>query len=101
MYQELSKKLTIVSDINRLKIIDMLSCKEMTNTLLLEYLEISQPTLSHHLKILEQNNLLIRGNGTNKAYRLNREEFAKLQTDLNKLYTSKTDCICFCKERNE
>lgn len=41
-----------LSDSNRLRIVNMLSCQEMSTNSILEQIEISQPTLCHHMKIL-------------------------------------------------
>ncbi|MCL1914891.1 MAG: metalloregulator ArsR/SmtB family transcription factor [Eubacteriaceae bacterium] len=41
-----------LSDANRLKIINMLSGGELCACVILEEFQISQPTLSHHMKIL-------------------------------------------------
>ena len=43
-----------LSDPNRLKIVQMLSDGEKCGCKLLEAFEITQPTLSHHMKILEE-----------------------------------------------
>ena len=41
-----------LSDPNRLMIIDMLSCGELCACVILAKLKITQPTLSHHMRIL-------------------------------------------------
>jgi ArsR family transcriptional regulator len=51
-YMENSKILKALSDVNRLMIIDMLSSGEKCACKILECLHITQPTLSHHMKIL-------------------------------------------------
>ena len=48
-YAQLFKAL---SDPNRLSIVEMLSCDELCACVILEKLNISQPTLSHHMKSL-------------------------------------------------
>ena len=40
------------ADTNRLMIVDMLSCGELCACRILEKFNITQPTLSHHMKIL-------------------------------------------------
>ncbi len=47
-----------LSDPNRLKIVQMLSDGEKCGCKLLEAFNISQPTLSHHMKILEESGLV-------------------------------------------
>ncbi|MFV0288459.1 MAG: ArsR/SmtB family transcription factor [Mycoplasmatales bacterium] len=96
MYKELVTFLKLIADENRLKIIDMLSCKELANKELLEYLEISQPTLSHHIKILEQGNLVNKRIDKNTHYySLNIEQFKKGNLELKKTYINKRTCSCF------
>ncbi len=41
-----------LADTNRLMIVDMLSCGELCGCKILEKFQITQPTLSHHMKIL-------------------------------------------------
>ncbi|MBR5452637.1 MAG: winged helix-turn-helix transcriptional regulator [Clostridia bacterium] len=43
-----------LSDANRLKIVEMLSGGEKCGCKLLEAFDITQPTLSHHMRILEE-----------------------------------------------
>lgn len=47
-----------LSDANRLKIVEMLSYGEKCGCKLLEAFDITQPTLSHHMKILEESGLV-------------------------------------------
>ena len=47
-----------LSDTNRLKIVELLSNGEKCGCKLLEAFEITQPTLSHHMKILEESGLV-------------------------------------------
>ena len=49
-YKELSTILKVLSDPSRLEILDLLSCGELCACDLLEHLQFSQPTLSHHMK---------------------------------------------------
>ena len=39
-------------DVNRIKIINLLAIEQMTGCKILEKMDVSQPTLSHHMKIL-------------------------------------------------
>ena len=58
-YKELSTILKILSDPSRLEILDLLSCGELCACDLLEHFQFSQPTLSHHMKSLVDNELVI------------------------------------------
>ncbi len=54
-YKELSTILKVLSDPSRLEILDLLSCGELCDCDLLEHFQFSQPTLSHHMKLLVDN----------------------------------------------
>ena len=47
-----------LSDPNRLRIIQLLTCGEQCGCDLLEQMQISQSTLSHHMKMLEDSKLV-------------------------------------------
>ena len=92
-----------LSDETRLKIIDMLSCDELCACDLLEEFEITQPTLSYHMKILTECGLVnARKDGAWTRYTLNLDLVHALQTFLTQITTDKDDCRCkgrcTCKE---
>ena len=75
-----------LSDANRLKIVEMLSSGEKCGCKLLEAFNITQPTLSHHMRILEESGL-VKGKKQGKwtHYSLNPEtlkEFKKFIASL-------------------
>jgi ArsR family transcriptional regulator len=79
----------------RLQILDMLSCGEICACEILEKLTITQPTLSHHMKVLIANDLVAsRKEATWIYYTLNLESFSRLQEILNTLTKPKDYCIC-------
>ena len=51
-YEQHAEIFMALSDTNRLMILEMLSGKELCACEILEEFEITQPTLSHHMKIL-------------------------------------------------
>ena len=51
-YDDSAKIIKALSDSGRLKIIDILSCGEQCACDILEQFEFTQPTLSHHMKVL-------------------------------------------------
>ena len=66
-----------LSDSNRLQIIQMLADGEKCACKLLEAFEITQPTLSHHMRILCECGLVtVRKEGKWSHYSLNRETFS-------------------------
>ena len=58
-YIDAGKILKAISDPKRLKIVDMLSCGELCACKILEEMQISQPTLSHHMKILCDSGIVV------------------------------------------
>ncbi len=100
MYKELSNVLKILSEENRLKIVDMLSCKELSNKQLLSYLNISQPTLSHHIKSLKENNIInVRRFKNTYYYSLNEKNLNVQVKKFKHIIKHKQDCNCF-KEKD-
>ena len=53
-YVELSVMLKALADPNRLKIVDLLSNGSLCACDILEHFDFTQPTLSHHMKVLEK-----------------------------------------------
>ena len=51
---ELSVMLKALADPNRLKIVDLLSNGSLCACDILEHFDFTQPTLSHHMKVLEK-----------------------------------------------
>jgi ArsR family transcriptional regulator len=94
-YAEMAAVFKAMSDPGRLMIIDMLSCGEICACRLLERLRMSQPTLSHHMKILCQAGLVKgRKDGKWMRYSLKSEGFDALLMSVKELSSEKEDCIC-------
>lgn len=53
-YEKTASILKAMADAKRIKIIDLLSCGSMCACDILEHFDFTQPTLSHHMKILEK-----------------------------------------------
>ncbi|MDF2540948.1 MAG: transcriptional regulator ArsR family [Herbinix sp.] len=69
-----------LSDANRLLIIDSLMSGECCACRILDQLQITQPTLSHHMKILSDNNIVnVRKDGKWMYYSLNCAKFAEIK----------------------
>jgi ArsR family transcriptional regulator len=84
-----------MSDENRLRIVEMLTKGEMCACDLLEKLEITQPTLSHHMKVLSECGLVnIRKDGKWSHYSLNCDTLTSFREYINTL-------SCTCKEKKE
>jgi len=94
-YTQTSAILKALSDPHRLMIIDMLSCGELCACNILEKFHFTQPTLSHHMKILSQAGLVnAKPVGKWMHYSLNTENFRELEATFHKIYTDEEDCIC-------
>ncbi|MCL1853057.1 MAG: metalloregulator ArsR/SmtB family transcription factor [Peptococcaceae bacterium] len=84
-----------LGDTNRLMIVDMLSCGELCGCSILEKFNITQPTLSHHMKILCDCGLVMgRKEGKWTYYTLNEQTVQKFKDFLTAITSSKEDCIC-------
>ena len=85
----------VLSEPNRLRIIDMLSCGEMCACKILERFHITQPTLSHHMKTLCDSGLVnSRKEGRWMHYSLNNIALLAFKDFLSSITTTKTDYIC-------
>ncbi len=78
-YKQKAKVFKALGDVNRLKIIDILSCEEQCGCQILTKFNFTQPTLSHHMKILIDSGLVLaRKKGTWSYYKLNCENVKEL-----------------------
>ncbi|NLY71278.1 MAG: winged helix-turn-helix transcriptional regulator [Clostridiales bacterium] len=94
-YIKKSKVLKALADPTRLSIIDMLSCGEMCACKILEKFSITQPTLSHHMKILCNAGIVnARREGKWTHYSLNSENIEELHEFMLRITSDKEDCIC-------
>jgi len=99
-YEEHSKVIKAISDPNRLKIIDILSCGEKCACDILEQFAFTQPTLSHHMKVLMDCGLVdCRKEGLWSYYSLNIATCNKLIIFLMNLVTDTKECICKDKSK--
>jgi ArsR family transcriptional regulator len=98
-FNQKAQALKALSDTNRLLIIDFLKDGERCACKILEQLNITQPTLSHHMKILGDSDLVnCRRDGKWIHYSLNRDKFRELEDFLGKLSEYAEDnCNCNCK----
>lgn len=83
---EIAIKATAFSDENRVKILKMLATKELCACDILEYLGISQPTLSYHMRLLTESGLVTaRRSGKWTFYALNLADFYALRAALDEI----------------
>ena len=91
-YEDKVKIFKALSDQNRIEIIKILSCNEKCACEILKNFDITQPTLSHHMKVLMDCGLVEctkRGNWNH--YRLNSENTKELIVFLKELFCNKKD----------
>lgn len=94
-YEDIAKKLKVISDPKRLRIIDMLSCDELCACEILEKFDISQPTLSHDMRKLEEAGLISsRREGKNTYYYLDKASLDEIEDSLKLIFHIQDDCIC-------
>lgn len=95
-YGEEAKILKVLSDSNRLKIIDILSCGEKCACDILEFFQFTQPTLSHHMKVLADAELVnIRKEGQWNYYSLNNPKGNEIIVVLMNIFHETKNCICY------
>jgi ArsR family transcriptional regulator len=94
-YAEYVPVIKAISDETRLRIMDMLSCGEMCACDILEMVQISQSTLSYHMKTLTECGLVnaVR-DGSWMRYSINQERSDSLLKFLSNLTEEKSDCHC-------
>ena len=88
-----------LSDTNRLMIVDMLSCGELCACKLLERFPITQPTLSHHMKVLMDCGLVLGSKeGVWMYYSLNQSQIDNFVSFIHSVTSHKEQCDCGNKE---
>ena len=94
-YEEKSLLFKALADPTRLEIVDMLSCGELCACKILERFNFTQPTLSHHMKILCDCGLV---NGRKEGkwiyYSLNTNAVQNFKGYLTEVTSCKDNCIC-------
>ncbi|MBE5994795.1 MAG: winged helix-turn-helix transcriptional regulator [Paenibacillaceae bacterium] len=84
-----------LGDTTRLRIMEMLSCGELCACDILECFEITQPTLSYHMKILTECGLVIsRKEGSWMHYSINTQLIELIRNYWTNMTTEQEDCIC-------
>ncbi|MCI1954921.1 MAG: metalloregulator ArsR/SmtB family transcription factor [Oscillospiraceae bacterium] len=94
-YLEHTKVFKALGDPKRAMIVDMLSCGELCACKILEKFEMSQSTLSHHMKILCECGLVKgREEGKWTYYSLDADTVSKTQRFLHDITSDQENCIC-------
>ncbi|WP_414839095.1 ArsR/SmtB family transcription factor [Carnobacterium sp. TMP28] len=93
-YEAYAKVMKALSDPKRVKIIDMLSYGALCACDILEQFDFTQPTLSHHIKVLVDSGLVtVEKTGTWHHYSLNEMKMDQLVTETIKMASVKTTAI--------
>ena len=94
-YDEFLPMIKAISDETRLKIIDMLSCGEMCANDILEKFNLSQSTLSCHMKILSDAKIInANREGAWMRYTLKKDSVVELIDYIKYIIKDKDECIC-------
>ncbi|MBW4802778.1 ArsR/SmtB family transcription factor [Loigolactobacillus coryniformis] len=94
-YQNYVQMLKAMADPNRLQIIDLLSCGTLCACDILTHFSFSQPTLSHHMKVLQNAGIVnARKAGKWQHYTLNSEFINYFKQDTARLLDNDEQCIC-------
>lgn len=99
--EEVANICKAMSDANRLRIIEMLTTGEKCGCELLEELQVTQPTLSHHMKVLSDCGLVSSyKEGKWQHYSINCEKFTEYKEYISSMTCCKTNdgneikCCC-------
>lgn len=94
-YAENIKAFKALGDERRAMIVDMLSCGELCACKILEKFEMSQSTLSHHMKLLCESGIVKgRPEGKWTYYSLDEEGIEKTKRFFASIVSNKEKCIC-------
>jgi len=94
-YIEGAKVFKVLGDPKRTMIVDMLSCGELCACDILGKFEMSQSTLSHHMKLLCKSGLVkSRDEGKWMYYFLDIDGIASAKKFFNSITTEKDNCFC-------
>lgn len=89
--EKVSLQLKAIADANRLKIVQLLRDGSLCACELLEHFDFTQPTLSHHMKILEKAELIIvEKKGQWHHYELKQEEVTSFLFEIRQIFQPST-----------
>ncbi len=106
-YLEYARVFKALGDPKRAMIVDMLSCGELCACNILEKFEMSQSTLSHHMKLLCECGIVKgREQGKWTYYSLDKDTVSRVKQFLCSITSDKEACICkedavYCKGCDE
>jgi DNA-binding transcriptional ArsR family regulator len=84
----------VLSDVNRIQIIRFISDQQYSVSKIVEALNLSQPLISHHLRILRENQILVaERKGPFVYYRLKEPRLLSTLEQLIKIFSDECDSI--------
>lgn len=84
----------VLSDANRIQIIRFISDQQYSVSKIVEALNLSQPLISHHLRILRENQILVaERKGPFVYYRLKEQRLLSTLEQLNEIFSDECDSI--------
>ncbi len=96
-YHNQARRFKALSDVTRLKIVEMLAEGDLCACKILSHFDVTQPTLSYHMKILTGSGL-VRGRrkGAWMWYSLDREALRKASSLLSEIYDVRPETAAGC-----
>jgi len=100
--EEVANICKAMSDANRLRILEMLTSGEKCACKLLEELKVTQPTLSHHMKVLHESGLVrARKEGKWQYYSINCDKFMQFKEYIGSVTCIRETAIATCCCNNQ
>lgn len=94
-YEKLSTVMKAMANPSRMKIIDLLSCGSQCACDVLVHFDFTQPTLSHHMKLLENAGIVrVRKEGKWHYYSLEEAFVTEFMDSITLLFKNDKECIC-------
>lgn len=101
-YIDAAKVLKAISDPKRLRIVDMLSCGELCACVIQEEFNITQPTLSHDMRVLLDAGVVVARKEWKKTfYSLNAAFLEAFLGSLSDMFRPTPDCVCRQRRKPE
>jgi ArsR family transcriptional regulator len=93
-YEEYASIFKVLVDETRLEIMEMLCCGEMCACKILEPFNITQPTLSYHMKVLTECRIVVsRREGSWMKYSINKEKVELVKEYFDYILSKCDNCI--------
>ena len=92
MFEKYARLFQVLADVNRLKIIELLIKGETCGCTLIDNLQISQPTLSYHLKMISEAGLAdSKREGNWIKYYINKDKLTEIKLFIEKIRDTESE----------